>query len=399
MAKSRRGRGEGSIEELPSGKWRAVLSNGLDPATGKRRKLTYTADTKKEAQVWLRERQGERDRGQLADAGKMTVGEWLDQWLAGRKPDIAGKTYDHDESRARLHLKPALGPVPLGKLTALHIEQLLAAMAEAGHSSSERFKVGSILRAALKAAVRLKLLASNVAADVRLPKVTRPEKVCLDANQAKELLGAARAHRLATLFDLALDAGMRPGELFALHWPDVDLDAGTVYVHQSLEERKGHLRLKETKTPKSKRRIRLARRTVDALRRHREWMRLEGRDVERGPVFCDTEGGFLRQSNFLRRVMRPILQRAGLPAIRPYDLRHTSATLLLSRDVNIRVVSERLGHESIELTLKHYAHALPDMQQRAADAVDDLFGAIVPPLSHSGEIGSEAIAVSLGIAS
>jgi integrase len=374
MAKSRRGRGEGSIEELPSGKWRAVLSNGLDPATGKRRKLTYTADTKKEAQVWLRERQAERDRGQLADAGKMTVGEWLDRWLAGRKPDIAPKTYDHDEGRVRLHLRPALGAVPLGKLTALHVGKMLADMAEAGHSTSERFKAGAVLRAALKAAVRLKLVAVNVAADVKLPKVTRPEKVCLNAAQAVALLSAAAGHRLAALFDLALDSGMRPGELFALHWPDVDLDGSTVFVHQSLEDRAGRLRLKETKTAKSRRRLRLARRTVEALRRHRERMRLEGRDVDRGPVFCDTAGGSLRQSNFNNRVLRPTLKVAGLPMIRPYDLRHTSATLLLSKDVNLRVVSERLGHESVELTLKHYAHALPDMQQRAADVVDTLFG-------------------------
>jgi integrase len=178
---------------------------------------------------------------------------------------------------------------------------------------------------------------------------------------------------------------MRPGKLFGLHWPDVDLTAGTVFVHQSLEERPGHLRLKETKTTKSRRRIKLARGTLLALADHRERMQAEGRDVIPGPVFADTEGGLLRQSNLIRRILRPILRAAGLPVTRPYDLRHTCATLLLSRDVNIRIVSERLGNESIELTLKHSAHVRPDMQQKAVEAVESLFSEIVPRQSHESK--------------
>jgi integrase len=261
---------------------------------------------------------------------------------------------------------------------------MMAKMAAEGHSSSERFKVGVLLRSALKSAAKHRKLAQNVAADVRLPKVVRPEKTPLDARQAGELLRASRSHRLAAIFDFWLDTGARPGEVYALHWPDVDFAGGTVFIHQGLEDLRGKTRLKETKTSKSRRRIRMARRTVMALEEHRERMRAEGRDLEKGPVFCDTQGGTLSQSSFLRRVFRPILKTAGLPPIRPYDLRHTSATLLLSRDVNIRVVSERLGHESIELTLSTYAHALPDMQQRAADTIDGLFGEIVPPMSHGG---------------
>jgi integrase len=175
-----------------------------------------------------------------------------------------------------------------------------------------------------------------------------------------------------------------------LHWPDLDRQTGELYIHRSLEDRNGVRRLKETKTPKGRRRVRLAPRTLAALDAHRERMRAEGRDLQAGPIFPDTEGGFLHQSNFANRVMRPVLKAAGLDGIRvrPYDLRYTSATLLLSKDVNVKVVSERLGHESIDITLKHYAHALPSMQERAAAAVETLLGSIVPPASH-GSIDEE----------
>lgn len=373
----RRGRGEGSIEER-GGKFRVIISGGFDPQTGKRRKMTATFDTKKEALAWRDEQMQQRRKGLVATAGKMTLGEWLDRWLEIRKPKVAPKTYDHDEGRVRNHIKPRLGSVKLGQLQALDVEAMLAKMAEEGHSSSERAKVGTVLRASLKAAVKAKLIYQNVAGDVDLPKVERPDKVCLERDQALALLKASRGHRLAAWFDTALDTGARPGELRALHWPDLDLVAGIIHIHQSLEERKGHLRLKATKTKKGNRRLKLAARTVEALRQHRIRMEEEGQDINFGPVFCDTQGGFLRESNFQRRAFDPLVQAAGLPPIRLYDLRHTCATLLLQAGVNLRVVSDRLGHESVELTLRCYVHALPSMQELAADAVDHLFPATLP---------------------
>jgi len=103
-------------------------------------------------------------------------------------------------------------------------------------------------------------------------------------------------------------------------------------------------------------------------------MLAEGRDVAEGLVFCGAEGGFLRTSDLRRLSFLPTVKRAALPMIRLYDLRHTVATLLLAADVNVKVVSERLGHESINITLKHYAHVLPSMQQRAAAAIETIFG-------------------------
>jgi integrase len=141
-----------------------------------------------------------------------------------------------------------------------------------------------------------------------------------------------------------------------------------VFVQRSLEEAKGQLHLKDVKSRSSRRRIDLSRRTVTALHEHRKQMLVEGH-ID-GPVFCAPEGVYLRKSNVVRRSFLPIVKRAGVPRIRFHDLRHTCATLLLIANVNPKVVSERLGHASIQITLDTYSHVLPTMQKRAAEKMD-----------------------------
>jgi integrase len=156
---------------------------------------------------------------------------------------------------------------------------------------------------------------------------------------------------LAAWFELAIDSGLRPGVAFARHWPDIDWDAGTVRVERSLEEIKGQFRLKPPKTKKARRTVRLTPRTVEALQDHRERMRIEGRDVERGPVIVtQRSGGFWKKSTFWRRVYLPVVTAAKLRHLKPHGLRHTHATLLLSHGASVKMVSERLGHESINMS-------------------------------------------------
>jgi integrase len=158
-------------------------------------------------------------------------------------------------------------------------------------------------------------------------------------------------------------------------------------VQRSLKERKGTLELKETKTKHGRRRIRLTSATLAAMNDHRMAMLAEGHDVRNGPVFCDTKGGWLRKSNFARNSFEVALKRsrltllrskAGKPKVRFHDLRHTCATMLLLEDVNVKIVSERLGHASIEITLNTYQHVLPTMQQRAAEKLESVIGRMVP---------------------
>jgi integrase len=389
MARKRRGREEGSIYQRADGLWVASVSLGYD-ANGKRNRRVAYGTTKKEAQDNLRQLQATAE-GDAGDAQKQTVEQYLGRWLQVVKPTVEPATYEpyrrhclgrrvgeKKNKRGGKGTKSAecivkhLGPVKLAKLRRAHVEQFYADLLAAGVSPAQCRKIGTTLTIALNAAVDSKLIDYNPAAGVRKPKAAKPEMHVLDLDQVAAFLKAAAKDRLHALYVTALDTGMRPGEIFALEWHDTDLEGGHLMVRRSLEEIDGKVRVKEVKTPKARRRIQLAPQTVAALHEHRKQMLAEGHLG--GPVFCDTRGGYLRNANLRQNSFKPILKRAGLPSIRLYDLRHTCATLLLLADEPAKVVSERLGHSTITLTLDTYSHVLPTMQQRAAEKMGRILG-------------------------
>lgn len=389
MARKRRGRSEGSIYYRETDKqWVGSLSLGY-AGDGKRKRRTVYGATKQEVQEKLRKLQNEAATGQLADAGNLTVAQYLTRWLENTaRPKVQPKTHLRYEQLARLRITPTIGGVKLAKLTPLHVEQLFASLEREGVSARGRQMAGTMLHTALRDAVRLRLIPHNPSSEIAKPKPRKAEMQVYNQEQALRFLDAAKEDRLFALYLLALDTGMRQGELFALQWTDFDLGSGSVLVQRSLEEINGRLRLKETKSARGRRRIDLSRFALDALHEHRKRMLVEGHTG--GPVFCDQTGGWLRKGNVLRRSYWPIIARANtkevkeaaeqnrepqlLPQIRFHDLRHTCATLLLLVDENVKVVSERLGHASIQLTLDTYSHVLPTMQKRAAEKMNGIFG-------------------------
>lgn len=172
------------------------------------------------------------------------------------------------------------------------------------------------------------------------------------------------------MYVLALASGMRQGELFGLHWADIDFNGGFLVVRRSLENLAGAARLKEPKTGKG-RRIDLPAFAVAALNDHRKQSLAEG--TLGAVVFTGPDGKFLQPSNVRQRSFAAI-ERAGVPEIRFHAMRHTCATLLLQAGENVKVVSERLGHSSIKITLDVYGHVLPGMQRAAANTMQKLLG-------------------------
>jgi len=172
---------------------------------------------------------------------------------------------------------------------------------------------------------------------------------------------------------------MRQGELLSLKWEDVDIEARTVRVRRTLTLAKGGPRFTEPKTRGSRRSIRLTASAGEALERHRE--RQQNERVARGHtwnhqglLFCTRRGTLIRRDNLHAKHWKPLLKRAGLPDIRFHDLRHTCATLLLTKGVHPKVVSEMLGHSSIAITLDTYSHVIPGLGDLAASAMEDALG-------------------------
>jgi integrase len=238
----------------------------------------------------------------------------------------------------------------------------------------------NVLSRALKDAVKEKRIPSNPVRDATKPRVGKHVFQPLDPEQLARFLQTAKPDRLYPLYVMAIDTGMREGELFALAWEDIDFKTGSVMVRRALKELKGRLWLDDLKTEKSRRRITMSSTSLAELHEHRKRMLAEGHAA--APVFCDTEGNHLRRPNVARRSFFKILKKAGLPQMRFHDLRHTCATMLALANVPTKVTSERLGHGSTQVTENIYAHVLPTMQKQAADTMTTILThATQPPLA------------------
>jgi integrase len=378
--RGRRARGEGGVRWREDKKMyvgEVRLPNGKRP--------TVYGRTEAEVREKMDRRRSEFAAGITGEANSMELRQWLDRWLVLVKPTIEPNTYVPYERHCRLHIKPYLGVVKLAKLRRVHLQTLYAELAKAGVSAALQRKVATTMTIALNDTVDQELLVANPLASrrsrrSRKPKATRPEIHPLDPDQVATFLAGARSDRLFSFYRTALDSGARPGELFALLWQDVDFERGRIFITKSLEEIAGKLRVKETKTARSRRHIDLSAETLAALAEHRKAMLAAG--FINGPVFCNSRGTYLRLTDLRVNSFKPILKQAGLPDIRLYDLRHTCATLLLLADVSPEVVSERLGHSTVTLTLDTYSHVLPTMQKKAADLMGQLLGQ-----KPRGEIG------------
>jgi integrase len=223
-----------------------------------------------------------------------------------------------------------------------------------------------VLHKALDQAFRWRLVLSNAADLVDPPRVSRHEMKALDPEQARKVLHAAEGDSLEALYRVAITAGLRQGELLALRWPDVDLEHGALWVVATLEQRRGHEPVvAQPKTARSRRQVELGEATVEVLRRHR----LARPGI--GFVFARADGSPLSMSIVGKAWVR-LNVRSGVPRVRFHDLRHTAATLMLSRGVHPKIVSEMLGHSTIAITLDTYSHVMPTMQREAAAVMDTL---------------------------
>ena len=231
-----------------------------------------------------------------------------------------------------------------------------------------------VLREALQQAVRWQLLARNPADAVKPPKVERQQMSVLDTDATVELIEAARPYRIFIPILLGVLCGLRRGEIAALRWRSVDLDAGQLMVVASIEQTKAGCREKETKSGRS-RAVALPATLVEDLRRHRvqqaqELLQVGIRLTGDTHVVAQADGNPL-QPNSLTHAFTDFLAERGLKRIRLHDLRHSHATHMLAAGVHPKVASERLGHSKVGITLDLYSHVLPGMQAEAAAAVDN----------------------------
>jgi len=371
---------KGHLKQRSKGSWTIWVDLGRDPETGKRKQQTLTVrGSKKDAERELRAILTRVEGGAHVKPTKVTVGEFLMQWLENYVlTNTSPRTAEGYRVIIQRHLMPSLGIIPLPQLQPSHIQGYYArALSEGRADNNGKLSartvrnIHKVLSEALSHAVKWQILVRNVALAVDPPRPSQPEMATFTEEQARLFLEAAADFPYHELFTVALYTGMRRSELLGLPWKDVDLYLAQLSVTQTLHRLsdRGFVFTKP-KTAKSRRTIALPPTVCILLRQLKErqiaerlllGLRLQDDDL----VFSKPDGKPLDPST-ITHTFRKIVKRAELPILRLHDLRHTHASLMLKQRVHPKIVSERLGHSSIGITLDTYSHVMPGLQEAAA---------------------------------
>jgi integrase len=407
----------GHIKQLGPNRWQVKICTGRDAEGKPRYSKKNIRGRKKDADDYLAEKLREVSTGTFIDPSKLTLGHYLDRWLAAIRSSLSERTAaDYSEYLAR-YIKEPSPPPPvndedgeqksraprgvkpdhylssrkLASITPIDIQTLYSDLQQKGLGSRPIRMLHVILKDAFSQAVKWRMLKLNPADGVELPKKTRRKMQALDAEQARGFLDAAKEDQHGIVFAFALATGMRPEEYLALRWSDIDFARGTAIVTRVLcwrRQKGGGYYYAPPKTDQSRRTVPLPEFLLQQLFEHKQRQVQEEQAGNVGElvlvdasttesedqdlVFRSTTGGPLHSDNLGARNFKSILKRAGLPKIRLYDLRHTHATLLLLAGEHPKVVSERLGHASVTITMDTYSHVMPTMQRAAAEKIEKL---------------------------
>ena len=389
----RRGHGEGSITRRKDGRWQGSVLLGYDPETGKERRKYFYGETRREVQQKINKIAVKIQAGTYREPSRITVEEWFTTWLNDyMKLSLRPTTWTSYGYQIEGHIIPALGHLKLSELQTAHIQRLYNEKLKSGRldgkpggltPKSVRF-IHTVIHSCLEQARKEGMITINPASAVRLPKLEQREIRYLDSGEIKEFLEVARDSKHFAAFFLALNTGMRRGEILGLRWKDIDLEEGQLTVNQGLVRVSGKgLVFQEPKTKLSNRTISLSPMVLKVLKEHRkkqaEYRLLSGGAYDEGGldlVFANEIGKPICPRAFTR-IFERLLKRAGLEAACLHDLRHTFATMALEQGVNVKTVQETLGHHSAAFTMDVYAGTTERMKREAADKVGGLLASLL----------------------
>lgn len=380
-------------------KWCFIEEDGKHPDGERKQKWHSGYRTLREAQAAQAEIRNAKRQGTYVEPLKLTVEQYLEQWLEqAARPRTSRKTFERYEQIVRVALIPKLGAIPLQKLSALDIQGFYRRVLNerqdgrsGGLSPTTVLHYHRLLRQALQQAVAWKLLAQNPSDGVRPPSRNPDEQSehddrvhALDAEGALRLFDALKEGRSWMYLPvvLAVGSGLRRGEILALRWRDVDLEAKTVSVTRTLEQTKDGLAFKAPKTKKSRRMVVLPQFAIDELRRHRRKQAAErlkaGHTYEdQDLIFARAKGEPIEPDALSGQYAQWLKRRADLPRITFHNLRHTTASILHGAGVPAKVVQELLGHEHESLTMGTYTHVASEQLMGAAVRLGEVFDAAI----------------------
>lgn len=382
MSANRNAKGMGTIRQRQDGRWEARYTLGRDPGTGKQIQKSIYGKSRKEAQQKLIRTMIAIEDGLYTPPSKLTLGEWLDIWLAeytgGLKP-LTRSTY---EGQIKNRIKPCLGAVHLSELKTAQIQQfyntLYNGSTKMGKLAPKTIKnIHGVLHKALKQAVELGYIKINPSDICQLPRVPKAEIKPLNEEQISDFLQAIKGHPLERLFLVTLFTGMRQGEVLGLTWDCVDFNRGCILIKKQLiKERKagGKYLFASLKNDKT-RRITPAPSIMEVLLKQKEgqniWQAQAGCEWEdSGLVFTNEYGRYLTHITVYRN-FKAIMAQIGSPQTRFHDLRHSYAVAALRSGDDVKTVQETLGHYTAAFTLDVYGHVSEQMRWESAQRMEN----------------------------
>ncbi|MBB3113615.1 integrase [Paenibacillus phyllosphaerae] len=365
-------------KKLKKNKWWFEVELGKNLEGKRVRKKQRGFRTKKEAERAMVELQHQINQGgRPLDISRVHYGDFLQEWLEKKRSSISLHTERTYQVYIKLHILPKLGSVPIAQLTPYHIESFVSHLIRDKQLAPETIhRILSVVHTSLNAAERLDLVQKNVARGIEKPRVPHRELQVWDPEYVGQFLTHIKGRsRYSIAFYLAVMTGMRQGEILGLRWSDIELNGGIIRIQQTLSH-DGKQLIAGAKTAGSIRSVTISPATIQMLQEHRQLI-----DQERAAgdasyqhhdlVVC-TSRGTPTSGRAIMKVWYKLLQEHQAPPITFHDLRHTHASLLLRQGVHIKVVSERLGHSTVSMTLNRYSHLLPNMQSEAARGLDEL---------------------------
>jgi integrase len=337
--------------------------------------------TKRDAQRALTEALSSVASGKYVLRSKMTLGQYLeDEWLPAIRTTIRPTTHEHYTSNVRAHIVPRLGGLVLQDLSPAQLNRFYGDLlvdgrrqGKGGLSPKSVRHIHTLIRKALHDATRWGIVSRNVADLADPPKPSVVEMKVWEPEQIRAFLSCVDGDRLYALWHLMATTGMRRGEVVGLRWGDVDLSGGRLSIVRAVVSVEAKAAVSEPKTKRGRRSIALDQATVDVLRRHRAAQAAEklawGEAYEDHDLVSAWENGRPIHPHRISTWFERTSRETGLPRIRLHDLRHSYATAALKAGVPAKVVSERLGHANVTITLDTYSHVLPGMDESAAETV------------------------------
>ena len=400
----RRANGEGSIRKRKDGKWLVTFPTGLYKENGKRDLIYKYCATQAEAVEALRQLQSEKAMGVCHSKAAVKTGEWINTWIEKHKaPKLAPSTLTSYRNNFRVHIKPYVGEVALKELTTYHIQKMLDSM---GGSLSLFVKVYNVIHGALEKAVELGMIPRNPCKGVAFPAEDKEDMRVLNQEEQQRFIAALDGEYYRVMLLTYLYTGMRAGECIPLQWKDVDLRKRTIRVNKKAilyHDFSKHSAKQEVqdfcKTKSSKRTVAITAGLAAILAEHKEEMKKRVAALglewsEDSLVFWNTRNKIVQYGN-LKESLNKIYRKAGIEGATMHTLRHTYATRYFEAGVDIKAISEQLGHANVKTTYNIYVHLLEDTKVKEIDKLSEIDkfiasedateSAVVIPFPESGK--------------